>query len=83
MLASANVGVNTHASHIEARGSHVPHRSLNRARATSMPDNHLASKQAPARLLPRQQPSPGFGLSSLRFRHFSSGSHTFAFSAHT
>src|SRR5918998_5596000 len=62
---------------------HVPHRSLNRARATSMPDDHLVSKQAPARLLPEQQPSPGFGLSSLRFRHFSSGSLTFAFSAHT
>src|SRR6266567_9569221 len=28
--------------HIEARGSHVPHRSLNRARATFTPDTHLA-----------------------------------------
>jgi hypothetical protein len=28
--------------HIEASGSQVPHRSLNRARATSAPDTHLA-----------------------------------------
>ncbi len=68
---------------IRARGSHVPHRSLNRARATSAPDTHLASTQAPARLFPGQQLDPGFGLSSLRFRRFISGSLTFAFSAHT
>ena len=30
------------ASHIGASGSHVPHRSLNRARATFAPDDHLA-----------------------------------------
>src|ERR1019366_7540601 len=48
------------AGHIRARGSHVPHRSLNRDRATSAPDTHLASKQAPARLFPGQQLDPGF-----------------------
>src|ERR1039457_1577090 len=61
----------------------APTRSLNRDRATSAPDTHLASKQAPARLFPGQQLDPGFGLSSLRFRRFISGSLTFAFSAHT
>lgn len=34
--------VNTPPVRIAARGSHVPHRSLNRTRATSTPDDHLA-----------------------------------------
>jgi hypothetical protein len=39
--------------------------------------------QAPARLIPGQQLDPGFGMPSIRFRRFISGSLTFAFSAHT
>src|SRR5918912_3344007 len=52
--------VNTTAGHIAARGSHVPPRRLNRARATFVPDTAWPRMQVPARLLPRQDPDPGF-----------------------
>jgi hypothetical protein len=70
-----------------------PHRSERFPSSTPEPDTELApplrrtpiwpTKQAPARLIPGQQLDPGFGLSSLRFRRFISGSLTFAFSAPT
>ena len=44
---------------IAARGSHVPHRRLNRARATFMPDTAWPGPQAPARLIPGKNPGPG------------------------
>ena len=40
--------------------AHVPHRRLNRAHATFMPDTAWPRMQAPARLIPRQNPDPGF-----------------------
>jgi hypothetical protein len=53
--------------HIEASGSQVPHRSLNRARATSAPDTTWPGIQEPARLIPRQQRDPGFGCHRYAF----------------
>jgi hypothetical protein len=53
--------------HIEASGSQVPHRSLNRARATSAPDTTWPGMQAPARLIPGQQLDPGFGCRRYAF----------------
>ena len=44
---------------IAARGSHVPHRRLNRTRATFMPDTAWPGPQAPARLIPGQATDPG------------------------
>src|ERR1051326_4575512 len=53
-------GLNTPIGSIAARGSHVPHQRLNRARATFMPDTAWPGPQAPARLIPRQATDPGF-----------------------
>ncbi len=53
--------------HIEASGSQVPHRSLNRARATSAPDTTWPGIQEPARLIPGQQLDPGFGCHRYAF----------------
>jgi len=52
-------GLNMPIGSIAARGSHVPHRRLNRARATFMPDTAWPGPQAPARLIPGQDPGPG------------------------
>src|SRR6266700_4366196 len=60
--------------HIEASGSHVPHQRLNRARATSAPDNHLARNARTRQTRPRATTGPWFRSSSLRFRRFISGS---------
>ena len=67
---------------IGARRSQVPHWSLNRARATFVPDT--------TRPVSRHPPGSSQGnnwtlvsMSSLRFRQFNGGSLTFAFSVHT
>src|SRR4029077_9048609 len=52
-------GLNMPIGSIAARGSHVPHRRLIRARATFMPDTAWPGPQAPARLIPGQDPGPG------------------------
>jgi hypothetical protein len=52
-------GLNTPVGSIAARGSRVPHRRLNRTRATFMPDTAWPGPQAPARLIPGQDPGPG------------------------
>ena len=52
-------GLNTPIGSIAARGSHVPHRRLTRARVTFMPDTTWPGPQAPARLIPGQDPGPG------------------------
>ncbi len=48
------------ADHIEASGSQVPHRSLNRARATSTPDTHLARNAGTRQTHPRATTGPWF-----------------------
>jgi hypothetical protein len=53
-------GLNMPVGSIVARGSHVPHRRPTRARATFMPDTAWPGPQAPARLIPGQDPGPGF-----------------------
>jgi hypothetical protein len=66
------------ASHIGARSSHVPHRRLNRARATFVPDTTWPISRHP----PGSSQGNNWTLvsmSSLRLRHFNSGSLTFAF----
>jgi hypothetical protein len=50
-----------------ARGSHVPHQCLNRARATFMPGTTWPGIQEPARFIPGQQLDPGFGNRSYAF----------------
>jgi hypothetical protein len=51
--------LNTPVASIAARSSHVPHRRLTRAPATFMPDTAWPGPQAPARLIPGQDPGPG------------------------
>ena len=53
-------GLNMPIASITARGSHVPHQRLTRARATFMPDTAWPGPQAPARLIPGQDPGPRF-----------------------
>jgi len=57
--AQAAPDLNMPVGSIAARGSHVPHRRLIRARATFMPDTAWPGPQAPARLIPGQDPGPG------------------------
>ena len=52
--------INTPASAITARGSHVSCQRLNRARATSMPGNRQGSRQVSPWLFPGQQLDPGY-----------------------
>ena len=54
-------GLNLTGDSIVARGSHVPHQRLNRARATFMPGTTWPGIQEPARFIPGQQLDPGFG----------------------
>lgn len=46
--------------HIEAEGSHVPHKSLDRARAAFMPVTARTENRRPPSLVPGQQLEPGF-----------------------
>jgi hypothetical protein len=52
-------GLNMPTGSIAARGSHVPHQRLTRARAIFMPDTARPGPQALARLIPGQDPGPG------------------------
>ncbi len=67
---------------IGATGSHVPHKSQNQARAAFMPDAVWTVNRFPPNL---SQGNDGTLVSTtfLRFRHFISGSLSFAFLVHT
>src|SRR5207248_8105346 len=66
----------------ETTGSHVPQQSLSQARATSMPGAAWAVRRLPPDLS-RGQKQTSVLTPSETFRHFISGSLTFAFLAHT